>query len=385
MFSRELLAETDDAELQRIVEKAARELGTQIALVSLVLDQIQFFKAHYGLPPDLQASRGTRRDVSFCQFVVRDGQPFDVTDASNDPRVPQHLVEEYGIRSYLGIPIRLGSAIAGSLCVLDTKPRQFSEQERTSLTELAALVNQRFVALTERRRQVRLGLAERASAAALDELKQSLASLRTSATSGSNAMAAVRSALRLSTFALDGGEVSDEALKKTLQAGSEALEVSEDAFFDVDAAAGDCTDCVTALDHLSASAPSTRLSEVLTAAQDLARHLTTSIGGAPLPHLPHDPTLYAQRPFAVALLTALLTALAAELAERGLASGIQLQIEEPERANIVLVAELEPAVLRRIAEELSQQVGQDPTVTIRHTGGSVRLSFTVVEQGDAAG
>ncbi len=68
LFTKELLAETNDSELQEIVKKAAAELHSPIALVSLVLDQVQFFKAHIGLPPVLATARGTHRDVSFCQF-----------------------------------------------------------------------------------------------------------------------------------------------------------------------------------------------------------------------------------------------------------------------------------------------------------------------------
>ena len=53
LFTKELLAETNDAELQEIVKNASEELNSPIALVSLVLDQVQFFKAHIGLPPVL--------------------------------------------------------------------------------------------------------------------------------------------------------------------------------------------------------------------------------------------------------------------------------------------------------------------------------------------
>ena len=53
IFSKELLAETDDGELQDIVKQAAEELHAPIALVTLVLNHVQFFKAHYGLPEDL--------------------------------------------------------------------------------------------------------------------------------------------------------------------------------------------------------------------------------------------------------------------------------------------------------------------------------------------
>ena len=102
-FTEGLLAEAEDAELQAIANDAAGGLSTPIALVTLVLERIQFFKAHYGLPDDLAISRATERDVSFCQFVVRDGEPFEVENAEEDERVPQHLVKRYGIKSYLGI------------------------------------------------------------------------------------------------------------------------------------------------------------------------------------------------------------------------------------------------------------------------------------------
>ena len=112
-FSRELLAEAEDDELKAIVDQAAHELNAPIAMVNLVLDHIQFFKAHHGLPPDLVATRATERSVSFCQFVVRDGQPFEVTDAEHDTRVPQHLVKTYGIKSYLGMPVVANDVVLG--------------------------------------------------------------------------------------------------------------------------------------------------------------------------------------------------------------------------------------------------------------------------------
>ena len=84
----------------------------------------------------LASARGTHRDVSFCQFVVRDGKTFEVNDAANDPRIPQHVVKEFNIQSYLGIPIIVKENVMGSLCVLDTKKRGFSKEEHTSLNKL---------------------------------------------------------------------------------------------------------------------------------------------------------------------------------------------------------------------------------------------------------
>ena len=56
--------------------------------------------------------RSASRDVSFCQFVVRDGKAFEVSHAGTDDRVPQHLVKEYGTQSYLGVPIHARDVVA---------------------------------------------------------------------------------------------------------------------------------------------------------------------------------------------------------------------------------------------------------------------------------
>ena len=53
-----LLAKAEDHELKSIVEQAAKERSAPIALVNLVLEHIQFFKTHYGLPSELATARG---------------------------------------------------------------------------------------------------------------------------------------------------------------------------------------------------------------------------------------------------------------------------------------------------------------------------------------
>ncbi len=147
-LTRELLATRPDTILQAIVADAAAQVGAPIALVSLVLDDIQFFKAHHGLPRDLAEVRGTARDVSICQLVVRDDDEVEVQDASARLDVPQALVDAYGIRSYLGVPIHLGAQPLGSLCVIDLEPRVFTREERQVLSRLARAVDARIAQLT---------------------------------------------------------------------------------------------------------------------------------------------------------------------------------------------------------------------------------------------
>ena len=97
IFSQEILAEVEDPKLTEIVSQAANNLSTPMAMVTMVLEKIQFFKAHYGLPSDLAVSRSTERDVSFCQFVVRDGEAFEVENAKDD--IHQRMVIEAKVKA----------------------------------------------------------------------------------------------------------------------------------------------------------------------------------------------------------------------------------------------------------------------------------------------
>src|SRR5512132_71901 len=56
--------------LQRLVEETARTFGVPIALLSLVLEDRQWFKAHFGLCGELLESRGTPLSQAFCRHIV---------------------------------------------------------------------------------------------------------------------------------------------------------------------------------------------------------------------------------------------------------------------------------------------------------------------------
>jgi hypothetical protein len=300
-FTVELLAEAEDEVLQSIVEEAARILSAPIAVVSFVLEEIQFFKAHYGLPPDLAAARGTERDVSFCQFVVRDGEPFEVINAEKDVRVPQHLVKHYGIRSYLGIPLVANDVIIGSLCVIDTNPRRFSNEERRILQNLADCINRRLATLSTRHDELRLSHVGRAAISALTELRETLAPIQAEAVAGRMTTVALGSFLRLMEYTACGRYTPPEHLKRTLVAAHDALDKCENSFYEIEVNAGDVEDARLALEHLLTQTSKTRLSEVAVSGRELARQNVTSIGGVFLPDLPYDPVIATPRPLAVTL------------------------------------------------------------------------------------
>jgi hypothetical protein len=146
-FEEGLLDRTPDPELERLVARAAEVSGYPIALVSLVVDQIQFFRAHVGLPPDLEASRATDRCTSFCQFVVVRDQPLAIEDATREPALPTDLMERYGIRAYVGFPLHVAGKAVGSFCVIDVKPGHLGPEQLKELEQLAQAASARLEAL----------------------------------------------------------------------------------------------------------------------------------------------------------------------------------------------------------------------------------------------
>jgi GAF domain-containing protein len=125
--------------LQATAEEAAARLELPMALVSVVTDVAQFFAAHHGLTGWMREARGTPAEWSFCANAVRSGEPFVVEDAATHPLVRENpLVTEDGIRCYAGIPLVTSRGhTLGTLCVIGTEARTFSEEEMETLRALA--------------------------------------------------------------------------------------------------------------------------------------------------------------------------------------------------------------------------------------------------------
>jgi GAF domain-containing protein len=134
-----LLVPDTGALLTDLAEEAARQLDLPISLVSVVLDEAQHFAAAHGLGGWLADTRGTPVEWSFCAHAVHSGEPFVVEDATEHPLVRDNpLVPREGIRCYAGVPLisRRGHPL-GTLCVIGTEARSFSEEDLAALRELA--------------------------------------------------------------------------------------------------------------------------------------------------------------------------------------------------------------------------------------------------------
>ncbi|ACA15215.1 multi-sensor hybrid histidine kinase [Methylobacterium sp. 4-46] len=127
--------EFDDA-----VQIARQACRAPMALISLVAETRQWFKAASGL-----ALRETGRDASVCAHALGLAGPLVIPDLARDPRTARNplVTGPPGLRFYAGHPLvgRDGLPL-GALCVLDTAPRPggLSEEELVALAALARQV-----------------------------------------------------------------------------------------------------------------------------------------------------------------------------------------------------------------------------------------------------
>jgi len=133
-----------ESEFDTIVELAHRLLGCPIALVSLVDDHRQWFKARCGLDAE-----GTPRDQAFCAHAIRRNDIMVVPDATRDARFASNplVTGAPHIRFYAGAPLRPRVAggygdlpAVGTLCVIGTEPREFDEDDKQVLRRLADII-----------------------------------------------------------------------------------------------------------------------------------------------------------------------------------------------------------------------------------------------------
>ncbi len=110
-----------------------------IALISLVDEKRVFFKANVGMSDVKSTSRG----VSLCSLGILDAHPTVFEDALQEPCLLANplVVGEFGLRFYAGAPLITPDGYnIGTVCVLDRKPRDFSEDDRKLLKRFAVTV-----------------------------------------------------------------------------------------------------------------------------------------------------------------------------------------------------------------------------------------------------
>ncbi|MFD3000586.1 ATP-binding protein [Pontibacter toksunensis] len=127
-----------EKEFDDITALAAHICNTPISLITLVTEERQWFKSKVGtdvceLP----------RSISFCQHTILQNNILEINDTLEDERFRDNILvtDAPYIRFYAGAQLITNKGHnLGSLCVLDTIPRQLTEVQRRALTTLARQV-----------------------------------------------------------------------------------------------------------------------------------------------------------------------------------------------------------------------------------------------------
>ena len=155
------IAETDllnapsPTALQMLTELAAHYLSAPVALVTLVTDKRQFFAGSYGLVEPWNSRRETPLSHSFCQHVTMRNEPLVVRDARKHELLQSNgAIDDLQVVAYLGVPLTTSEGhVLGSLCVLDSKPREWTTEDLSALQRLVAPTMAEISAIRQMRQQ----------------------------------------------------------------------------------------------------------------------------------------------------------------------------------------------------------------------------------------
>ncbi|NHH99192.1 PAS domain-containing protein [Oceanimonas sp. MB9] len=122
-----------ESRFDRLTQVAQHSFQVDIALVSLVDSERQWFKSAQGLD-----ACETARDISFCGHAILNDRILVVEDALEDERFFDNplVTEAPHIRFYAGAPLRSADGYhLGTLCVIDSRPRRFDDRDARTLAD----------------------------------------------------------------------------------------------------------------------------------------------------------------------------------------------------------------------------------------------------------
>ncbi len=140
-----LLDTRPEERFDALTRRAAALFDVPIALVTLVDRDRQWIKSSCGL----RELRETSREASFCAHVIASRAPVIVPDTLIDDRFADNpmVTGAPRIRFYAGIPLSLpNGGIAGSLCLIDSRPRHLDAAGTRRLRTLGERVQQELCA-----------------------------------------------------------------------------------------------------------------------------------------------------------------------------------------------------------------------------------------------
>ncbi|WAL99172.1 GAF domain-containing protein [Streptomyces sp. Je 1-369] len=121
-------------------DRLADMTGAPYAMVNFLDENGQFFAGlHAPGHPERAAGRYMTRDHGYCPHVVVRRRALVLEDVRDFPRFAGNpVVDETGIRSYLGAPlIDRTATVLGTVCVVDVEPRRWGTAGLDTIKRMA--------------------------------------------------------------------------------------------------------------------------------------------------------------------------------------------------------------------------------------------------------
>lgn len=135
------LADMRERRLDWICAEASELLQTPVVHMTILEEDQASFVAAKGLPEDVDDLRATGLEYSICKYVVALDEQLLIRDALVERFLIGNLaVVEWGVRSYLGEPVRAPSGeVLGSFCALSYEPRDWSYEDQMILLRMTQM------------------------------------------------------------------------------------------------------------------------------------------------------------------------------------------------------------------------------------------------------
>ncbi|MHB8842168.1 MAG: SpoIIE family protein phosphatase, partial [Candidatus Aquicultor sp.] len=102
--------------MTRVVVDSAKNMGSEGGVVLLREGDRWVVSYTYGFPPEVTGTRLTDDEARHAAVAASTGKPVAVDDTATDVRVNRKVMEKYGIRSILAVPLIVRNDVIGALC-----------------------------------------------------------------------------------------------------------------------------------------------------------------------------------------------------------------------------------------------------------------------------
>lgn len=128
-------------DFNRLTRLAARALSAPVSFIGLIADEQLHILSRFGLEGALAKTPAMPCDQSICQHVLGRTTPLVINDTLSDRLAcGSVLVKDFGVRSYLGFPLRTPDGfVVGSFCVMAVQVRVWNHEEISVMQDFSDL------------------------------------------------------------------------------------------------------------------------------------------------------------------------------------------------------------------------------------------------------